>query len=264
MTRHAKFGLVVAGFFFVAAATPAQSRLASPRPVAHPGGPAGQNRLARASITAHPVVNHASATTTLHGFAPSSAQAISTPDPSVFPNGANDFIFPGATSFDLGQLLNNVPGLGFNYEFLAAMNQNLGERAFIDPATRQELALSERLSRFSTGFGAFIPFFGGYVEPVEEQEPPVDVEQQPAPTEEPESEPSAPSEELPPLPDVGEFVLVLHNGNQIKAVAFMRQNDQIVYITKDGVRSSFPAADLDAAATQQRNQQHGTPLQLSM
>lgn len=269
MTRYMKLSLCLAALLSIPIIASAQGRIAA-RPAAHPMPMARSNGLARERVAARPIIIHVPAASARRLNA-SDSQEFSSPGISIFPNGNNGFIFPGATSFDLGQLLNNVPGLGFNYEFLDAMNQNLGERAFIDPVTQQDLALAGRLSQFGgTGFAGFFPFFGGgyYAEPAEEQQqPPVIVEQQqqPAPAaEEQEESSAAPAEEPAPLPDIGEFVLVLHNGDKIKAVAFTRQNDQIVYITKDGMRESFPAADLDAAATQQINQQRGAPLQLSL
>ena len=197
---------------------------------------------------------------------------------SVSSNGTVAFVPSGATSFDLNQLLNNVPGLGFDYSHMAALNQNFGERAFIDPVTQQDIALAEQLSRTTpTSTGGFVPFlsgFGGYSEPVVEEEqlpqpqPRVIILQEPiaaaAPAPQSPSSSESATQEQPPLPDIGEFTLVLHNGDKIKAVAFTHQNNQIVYITSNGERNSFPAADLDAAATEQLNQQHGTPLHLSL
>lgn len=200
----------------------------------------------------------------------------STPDLAVFPNGADGFIFPGAASFNLGQPNHGAPGFGFDYTHLAALNGNLGEKAFIDPVTQQDIALAVQLARSAPGVSlGFLPFWGGgYSEPVVEEEPPqqqqqpqVIVLQQPIAATRPQtgsSRQAEPSEQQPPLPDVGEFTLVLHNGTKIKAVAFTRQNGQIVYITKDGVRDSFAAVDLDVAATEQLNQGRGTPLRLSL
>jgi hypothetical protein len=267
MIRYVKLGLLVGGLFSLAFAASGQSRSPVARPVSRPMQAVRPSRIVRGPSAARRIVGRAPARNVQQAAA-SPAYALSAPDISIFPNGSDGFIFPGATSFDLGQLLNNVPGLGFNYEHLAALNWNFAEQAFINPATQQQIALAERFGRFSGGFGgAFFPFWGGgYVEePVSEQEqPPAAEEQQPAPSNEAENEASAPvEEEAAPLPDIGEFVLVLRNGSQIKAVAFTHQNDQIVYVSKDGVRSSFPSSDLDINATQQINQQRGTPLQLS-
>ena len=70
------------------------------------------------------------------------------------------------------------------------------------------------------------------------------------------------TEEQTPLPDVGQFTLVLQNGARVEAVAFTRMKDRIVYITADGSRRTLAAADLDSAATVRVNEERGTPLQL--
>lgn len=176
---------------------------------------------------------------------------------------------PVGLQANLSQLLNPVPGLGFDYSNLAAINHDLGIRAIIDPITQQELALSERLLQLTPAAPISSSFFAA--EPVvmlEQQPPQVVIVQQPQPPVEQmiaEAPPSAvPAEaEQPPLPDVGQFVLVLHDGTQIQAVAFTRQNDRIVYITADGRRRSIAIGDLDTAATRRLNDERGTPLQLS-
>ena len=169
---------------------------------------------------------------------------------------------------NLSQLLNPVPGLGFDYSNLAALNHDLGVRAIIDPITQQELALSERLLQLTPTAPISSSFFAS--EPVvmlEQQPPQVIVVQQPQPPageatpEVPQSVPAA--VEQPPLPDVGQFVLVLHDGTQIRAVAFTRQSERIVYITADGRRRSIAIGDLDTAATRRLSDERGTPLQLS-
>ena len=63
-----------------------------------------------------------------------------------------------------------------------------------------------------------------------------------------------------PLPDVGQFTLVLRNGSQIQAVAFTRSNDRIIYITAEGNRRAIPISDLDSDATVRINEERGTPL----
>lgn len=276
MIRHVRFGLLAVGLFALPIVALAQTRVAPPvRSVWHPIRMA-QPPAARAAATqTRPIIVRLPVTSTTRQ-GETSAAATSAPNFSVFPSGTFGFIPSTATSFDLNQLLNNVPGLGFDYSHVAALNGNLGERAFIDPVTQQEIALAEQLSRSTPAFsGGFIPFWGGYgysepaveEEPQPRQQPQVIVLQEPSPLARSASTPSpgaAPPEQQSPMPDVGEFTLVLRDGSKIKAVAFSRQNDQIVYITSDGVRNSFPVSDLDATATQQLNQQHGTPLHLSL
>jgi hypothetical protein len=278
MLHRLRFAFLVVGLISVPIVSFAQGRV-GPSAASRPVQATRTSALGRTRVAPRRIVERAPASSAsiVHRASQPASQTVSTTGFSVFPNTGNGFLFPGATSFDVSQLLNNipglnnVPGLGFDYEFLNAINQNFAEQAFINPATEQEIALAERLSRFNTGFGdGFIPFWGGgyYEEPAEEQQQPAVAEEQEPASAPPESQndsaESAPVEEPAPLPDIGEFVLVLHNGNQIKAVGFTHQNNEIVYITKDGLRGSFPATDLDAAATQQINQQHGTPLQLSL
>lgn len=275
MIRHVRFGLLAVGLLALPIVASAQTRVApAVRPAWHPIRMA-QPPAARAAATpTHPIIVRLPAVpTNPHGE--TTAAATNATNFSVFPNDTFGVIPSNATSFDLNQLLNNVPGLGFDYSHVAALNRNLGERAFIDPVTQQDIALAEQLSRSTPAFsGGFIPFWGGYgysepiveEQPQSQQQPQVIVLQQPVPmrsasTPSPEA---APAEQQSPMPDVGEFTLVLRDGTKIKAVAFSRQNDQIVYITSDGVRNSFPVSDLDATATQQLNQQHGTPLHLSL
>ena len=184
-------------------------------------------------------------------------------------------------SFGLNQnlmnLLNSVPGLGFDFEHLAAVNADLGEKALIDPVTQGELALAVRLAQVTPQTG-FVPWVGGgygyypgYYPPEQEaneeppapQQPQVIVVQAPTANQQQAGQSQA-EESEPPLPDVGEFTLVLLNGKQISAVAFSRQGRQLVYITQDGGRESVAVSDVDVAATRKINEEHGTPLKLSL
>jgi hypothetical protein len=194
-------------------------------------------------------------------------------------SGSFGFGFGG--SFGLNQnlmnLLNSVPGLGFDFEHLAAVNADLGEKALIDPVTQGELALAVRLAQVTPQTG-FVPWVGGgygyypgYYQPEQEaneeppapQQPQVIVVQAPSANQQQAAQ-SQTAESEPPLPDVGEFTLVLLNGKQISAVAFSRQGGQLVYITQDGGRESVAVSDVDVAATRKVNEEHGTPLKLSL
>jgi hypothetical protein len=274
MIRRASFELLVV-IFLISTAAFAQSRFSHVRLYSPPERVAASRPAFRASTATRPVIVRLPGTPASQTIATTTSSHQVASHGEVFLNGntvSPNFVPAGGAVLDLGQLLNNVPGLGFDYSHLAALNHDLGVRAMIDPVTQHELAITEQLLRDEQGLGtssAFVPFYGeGYAEPaVYQQQPQVIVLQQPAPQAQPTAEETAAppaAAEQPPLPPVGEFVLVLRSGKQIKAVAFTRQSDSIVYITGDGIRGSFPVADLDTAATEQLNQQHGTPLKLSL
>jgi hypothetical protein len=188
---------------------------------------------------------------------------------------ANGFAGSGAT---LQQLLDPVPPPGFDYQYLSAIDSDLAVKALIDPATEWRVAAASRFLR-GRGFGGagyYILDGGGYYypdesdqsepaqQPAPQQQPQIIVLQQAPPAEQaaqpaPEATPAA-----PPLPDVGEFILVLRNGTRIQAVAFTTSNGNIVYITSDGSRRTIARADLDSETTVRVNEERGTPLQLPL
>lgn len=189
----------------------------------------------------------------------------------------------------LNGFLNGSAGSGAS-PFYVNLNNNddLGVKAFIDPATQMRLATAERLLRDQQSSGVFVPFFYGYggmaYAPEDQEEPAQTGDQQtPAPQQAPiiiiqqapqqngsqpgmneapsgESEQPAQSSESS-QPDVGAFTLVLRTGQPIQAVAFTRTKDQIVYITADGARHAMASSELDVDATERINQERGTPVQ---
>jgi hypothetical protein len=190
----------------------------------------------------------------------------------------NSFQAADGSFVSLQDLLNPVPGLGFDYHHLSVINSDLAIKAFIDPVTELKLAAARRFLRHS-GFGGpgYLIWDGGADYPVSDDSPaasdqpaPLDqAEQQPAvivvqvPPAEQSSDHSSADEEAP-LADVGQFTLVLRNGGELQAVAFSRVHDEIVYITADGNRRTFPANDLNSDATVRINEERGTPLQLPL
>jgi|GEM_PF-857525 len=301
MIRRVNFGLLL-GILFIASAAVAQTRVTHLPVYSAPARPlraptmvqtifhAGQRgamfappvlRASERYGAARPVVVRLPAVPPGSNFVNDSPNSQSAPPAApardeFLDNSGFTPVFPIASDALLGagQVLNGVPGLGFDYSHLAAINQFAGERAIVDPVTQHELAITEQLLQDEQGVGtsAFIPFYGAatYSQPVEyEQQPPpqIIVLQQPAPQTQSGAQtapPAAVAPEQTPLPPVGEFTLILKTGEQIKAVAFTRQGDSIVYITKDGTRASFPELQLDVAATEKINEQHGTPLKLSL
>lgn len=191
----------------------------------------------------------------------------------------NSFQSSDGSFVSLQDLLNPVPGLGFDYQHLTAINQDLLIKAAIDPVTQLKLAEARRFLRGS-GFGGpgFFLWDGGVYYPISDES----AAPEPAPAEQlapqqaqqpqmivvqaPPAQQAAgnSSEESTPLPDVGQFTLVLRNGTQLQAIAFTRTNDRIVYITADGNRRTIAVADLNPDETMRINEERGTPLQFSL
>jgi hypothetical protein len=177
----------------------------------------------------------------------------------------------------LGQLLDPVPGLGFDYSYLNAINSDLGIKAVIDPRTEWELATAERVARITGGYGygagAYLLDGGGdYIVPAEpasgqaqdSQQPQqpmvIVVKEQANQHSDADETPAVAPQPATPLPNVSNFTLVLQNGTKIQAIAFTRVGDKIVYIASDGSRHTLPASELDSSATEQLNADSGTQL----
>lgn len=219
------------------------------------------------AMTHPPVAVHAHPAAARPGSA-GTIRAASRKTTSVKSNNANGFL---GDPLSVQQLLDPFPGFGFNFEHLNAIDSDLGIKALIDPVTQGRLAVAERLrnNRFASPGFYILDGGGAYAVPGDSdapdqqaqasapQQPHIIVVQQSAP------DSTAPQEAVSaPLPDEGDFTLVLRNGSQIQAVAFTRVGDKIVYITPEGGRRSIAASSLDADATEQTNQENGTPLQL--
>ena len=198
------------------------------------------------------------------------------------PNAFNATGFAGS-GLTLQQLLDPVPPPGFDYQYLSAIDSDLAVKALIDPVTQWRVAEAERTLRATGGFAGssfYLLDGGGYYLPEESeqadqsqppqpqpsQQPQIIVLQQ-APPPQPAAQPAPEAEATPaaaPVPDVGQFILVLRNGTRIHAVAFTGSNGNIVYITADGSRRTIALADLDSETTMRVNEERGTPLQLQL
>ena len=69
-------------------------------------------------------------------------------------------------------------------------------------------------------------------------------------------------EPQPPPPEVGQFVLVRLDGQVLFAVAFTTVNGRLTYVTREGLRRSFPVSELDKDATRQMNDANGASVSL--
>jgi hypothetical protein len=147
----------------------------------------------------------------------------------------------------------DVPGLGFDYPHLAAVN---GGRFGSSFGNRGGVGL---------GFGGFLLFSPGVI-----------VEQEPGeamPTPEEEAAANAPAAEgergvedqflpsmgtpAPPPRDAAEYVFVRRDGGLLFAVAYYWDNGTLRYVTREGLRRSVTQDLLDMDATQQFNEQRG-------
>ena len=190
--------------------------------------------------------------------------------------GGTGFAGSGLT---LQQLLDPVPPPGFDYQYLSAVDSDLALKALIDPATEWRVAEAERTLRATGGFAGSTSYLldGGYyylpeesdqagesqqAPPQQSQQPQIIVLQQAPPAQAQPASEAAPAAQ--PLPDVGQFILVLRNGTRIQAVAFTSSKGQIVYITADGSRRTIALSDLDSETTERVNEERGTPLQLPL
>ncbi len=176
--------------------------------------------------------------------------------------------FPGGTVQDLFGY--PVPGLGFDYTHLAAVNSNLDVRALIDPVTQQEIALALRIRGSSVGASPFLfsPFGGSPIvmeTPIAAPQPespapaPIIVVAPPAAQPAPQAQSATPEQ---PLPDPGEFILVQRDGRLLFAVAFTGEPGRLIYVTKEGLRRSISLDYLDIDATLRMNEERGTSIQL--
>lgn len=72
----------------------------------------------------------------------------------------------------------------------------------------------------------------------------------------PSAAPAAPADAS--MPDAGQLILVRKDGQIVTPNAFAITGDQLVYITRQGAKLSFPVADLDKDTTRKMNAANGT------
>src|SRR5580704_17334405 len=263
----------------------------APAPAAAPapapsGGKVAQHPSPTGTVSVHP---HHSSPIGLHGTGtPAHHSTGNTTETNATPQAAtpNVVVVPADSNISLQDLTGQVPGLGFDFEHLAAISGNLAEKALTDPVTMEELALAQRFNRNNGGSSAFF-LGGGYgggdysaapVDNGDSQDPPAQPAAQPAPqiiiVQQPApgsasqqngaADTRAQEQAQARVPEASDFLLVLKSGAMVSAVAFTRQGDQLVYVTKEGNRRTMSVATIDSDATSKLNAARGTPLKLSI
>lgn len=177
------------------------------------------------------------------------------------------FFFPPVVATPLNPSfipINDVPGLGFDFPHLAAVSRGFPQRfLFIN--------------------NDFFPFFTSIVfdplplyYPLEAATPeyspeagrlPIFViappQQPPSATPLAETSPAAPSATPQPPPrELGQLILVRRDGQVLLVIAFTANHGQLTYITREGLRRSFPVSQLDNDATREMNDANGTSVSL--
>ncbi len=218
--------------------------------------------VARPAVAAPSVIAHAQAAMQTPSANRAPITAHSRPRVTVISNGNSSRVltpqFVDADPFP-------VPGFGFDFIHLAAVNRGRNNRV--------------RRTPFAT-----IPFFGfpffsdfSAVPPAQAAPPQVIVVQQPVPGQGEDADeeisprqarrsyfaaaPEA-SSDPEPLHEAGEYVIVKRDGGLAFAVAFSVQGGQLIYITREGLQHTMALSTIDLTATQQMNEQRGTPIHL--
>jgi hypothetical protein len=151
----------------------------------------------------------------------------------------------------------NVPGLGFDYPHLAAVNSGRSRR-------RTGFAPGGSFG-FGGGFGGFL------LSPEIIVENPQAVEEAQQTAEEQGGAPNVVADEREaqreyfprtgtapaPVKDQSQYVFVRRDGGLLFAVAYSWENGTLRYVTPEGLRKSVTQESLDMDATQQFNEQRG-------
>jgi hypothetical protein len=169
----------------------------------------------------------------------------------------NVSVASGLTNLPVFSTQNNVPGLGFDYPHLAAVNSR------------------HVRNRRIFGQGVPVGFGGGFLitspEIVVENPQAVEEAQQAAAEDSVGPNPigvdsaresqrayvSRPNPAPEPPIDTSEYVFVRRDGGLLFAVAYSWDNGTLRYVTRDGVRKTVTQDALDMTATQQFNEQRG-------
>jgi hypothetical protein len=162
--------------------------------------------------------------------------------------------------------IRRVPGLGFDFEHLAAISRPTRDRF-----GREHRQILPFITPIFGTLPLYYPFDSetpDYYDAAEQQPQFVMMPQQPQAAAPPprEAAPVAPPAvaqfPAPPPPELGQLILVRRDGQVLLAAAFTTVRGQLTYITREGTRRSFPVSELDKTATREMNDANGTSVSL--
>ena len=162
--------------------------------------------------------------------------------------------------------IRGVPGLGFDFQHLAAIEQpfrdrfgHIREGLFFTPLFFDALPLYYPYDTEYPYESGIPDYYTGAAQQPQFVIPPPQPTPPPAETSPRATEPQTPA---PPPPELGQLILVLRDGRVLLAVAFTTNHGQLTYITQEGTRRTFPISELDKDATRQMNDANGTSVSL--
>jgi hypothetical protein len=172
--------------------------------------------------------------------------------------------------------IRGVPGLGFDYQHLAAIEHPFPNRfgrgrglvpfyPYFAPIFLNTLPLDYDAyygsDEYPYGYDNAYPPYGSAVPDYYTQQPQFMIPQ-PGAVAPAENAPSAAPPAPVPPPELGQLILVRRDGKVLLAVAFTVRNGDLTYVTTEGTRRSFPVSELDKEATRQMNDANGTSVSL--
>jgi hypothetical protein len=228
------------------------------------------------SVQARPArrapANFASPSTTALQTRPHAARS------QILPSGRFSSDFASDENLTSFHGISGVPGLGFDFPHLAAING--GWRFNSEQFGHHGHRVRE----------SFVPiFFGGYAyayddlssDQQDQQDDQLNVQQSQPQPQNPLIQQSVPDQQGAdagadrgnlsasvsepqadvPIPDVGNFIFVRRDGRVLFASVFSVVGSQLQYVSPEGIRRTLAMSDVDTDATQQMNEARGTTVQ---
>jgi hypothetical protein len=159
-----------------------------------------------------------------------------------------------------------APGLGFDFEHLAAIERpfrdrfgRVHQRLFFTPIFFDALPLYYPYDT-EYPYESGIPDY--YTEAAQQPQFVIPRPQPATPPTETTPRATEPQAPAPPPRELGQLILVRRDGQILLAVAFTTNRGQLTYVTQEGTRRSFPFSELDKDATRQMNDASGTSVSL--
>jgi hypothetical protein len=156
--------------------------------------------------------------------------------------------------------INGVPGLGFDFQHLAAVRPLVRDR--FGREHRQFTPIIFAGLPYYASFDTGAPYYYSGDSQQEDSAQPYAAPLYPVGGLSPAEQPAVATQPASPVQELAPLVLVRRDGQVLFVVAFAVSGDRLTYITSEGTRRSFPVAELDKDSTRQMNDVNGTTVSL--